>query len=182
MKQPAIFLDRDGVINENVANYVRSWAQMDIFPQAVTAIARISHTPYKLFIVTNQSAIGRGIISLETAQEINQKLVTIITKAGGRIDQAYLCPHAPDDQCHCRKPQPGMLLRAAQEHNIDLTQSIMIGDALTDIQAGQNAGVKTTALLLTGRGKVQSKRPLASQLPPFHTYPDLTHALQTLIP
>lgn len=179
--QPAIFLDRDGVIIENRANYVRSWADVAIFEPAVAALARIRHAPYKIIIVTNQSAVGRGIISLETAWSIQDRLVQEIERRNGRVDATYLCPHAPSDNCSCRKPQPGLLLQAAAEHQIDLSQSIMIGDALTDLAAGQAARVAQTILLRTGRGSDQAQLPQATQFNPLRVYDTLGDALNSFI-
>lgn len=181
-KQPALFLDRDGVFIENCANYVRSWEDVEFFPQALAALARIRDIPYKIIVVTNQSAVGRGILSLETAVALNERILEVVREGNGRIDASYLCPAKPGTNDPCRKPRPGMLLQAAQEHNLELSQSYMIGDALTDVQAGQAAGVKQAILLLTGRGASQAERPLAQQLPAFATYKNLALALHHLFP
>jgi D-glycero-D-manno-heptose 1,7-bisphosphate phosphatase len=181
-QQPALFLDRDGVFIENRASYVRSWADVAFFPQALTALGRIREIPYKIIVVTNQSAVGRGIMLLETAVELNERILEVVREGNGRIDTSYLCPAKPGSNDPCRKPRPGMLLQAAQEHNLDLSQSYMIGDALTDIQAGQAAGVKQAILLLTGRGQAQARLPLAKELPPFATFPTLADALSHLFP
>jgi histidinol-phosphate phosphatase family protein len=106
-------------------------------------------------IVTNQSAVGRGLISLETANEINSRLVNLIHQQGGQVDGVYMCPHKPDDGCFCRKPKPGLLVQAAKELSLDLQRSWMIGDAWSDVQAGQAAGVRQAILLKTGRGREQ---------------------------
>ncbi|MCA9916323.1 MAG: HAD family hydrolase [Anaerolineales bacterium] len=181
-KQPALFLDRDGVFIENRANYVRSWEDVEFFPQALAALARIREIPYKIIVVTNQSAVGRGILSLETAVSLNDRILAVVREGNGRIDASYLCPAKPGTNDPCRKPRPGMLLQAAQEHNLDLSQSYMIGDALTDIQAGQAAGVKQAILLLTGRGAAQAQLPLAHELPQFGTFATLAAALNHLFP
>lgn len=181
-KQPALFLDRDGVFIENRTNYVRSWEDVEFFPQALAALARIREIPHKIIVVTNQSAVGRGIISLETAAALNKRILQVVREANGRIDASYLCPAKPGINDPCRKPRPGMLLQAAKEHHLDLSQSLMIGDALTDIQAGQAAGVKQAILLLTGRGQVQSRLPQAKILPSFATFPTLGEALNHLFP
>jgi D-glycero-D-manno-heptose 1,7-bisphosphate phosphatase len=180
MKQPAIFLDRDGVIIENCSNYVRSWADVEVFPQALEALAAVRHSPYRIVLVTNQSAVGRGHISIETAEAINDRLLALIREAGGRVDAVYMCPHGPDDGCDCRKPRPGLLLRAAEELDLDLSRSVMIGDALTDVQAGQSAGVRQAILLRTGRGGDQERLPAAGNLPPFVVYDTLADALDNL--
>lgn len=181
-KQPALFLDRDGVFIENRANYVRSWEDVAFFPEALAALARIREVPHKIIVVTNQSAVGRGIMSLETAVALNNRILDVVRSANGRIDATYLCPAKPGTNDPCRKPRPGMLLQAAQEHNLDLSQSYMIGDALSDIEAGQAAGVKQAILLLTGRGQVQAELPQAQALPPFATCSTLADALTHLFP
>jgi D-glycero-D-manno-heptose 1,7-bisphosphate phosphatase len=177
----ALFLDRDGVIIENRSNYVRNWSDVAFYPRVLTSLKKIESSKYKIFIITNQSAVGRGIISQETAVGINNQLVNEIESAGGRIDGVYLCPHTPDDTCSCRKPQPGMILEAADAFSLDLSRSILIGDALSDIIAGQTAGVGINVLVNTGRGGAQSALPLASQIPPFLVYDSLVEALSDLI-
>jgi len=179
---PALFLDRDGVIIENQPNYVRTWSEVSIYPQAVRALEKIEASKYKIFILTNQSAVGRGIISHSTADKINKRLVKEIESAGGRVDGVFMCPHTPHENCPCRKPQPGMILEAAASSQLDLSNSIMIGDALSDIIAGQTAGVGQNVLVYTGRGLAQSKLPLASQISPFLVYENLLDALSDLIP
>ncbi|MDT8306294.1 MAG: HAD family hydrolase [Anaerolineae bacterium] len=164
--RPAIFLDRDGVIIENRADYVRSWADVAIYPQALAALARLKAARWPVIIVTNQSMVGRGLVSLADAEAINQRLVTTIASNGGQIDRVYMCPHAPDAACGCRKPQPGLLLQAAEELALDVKGSILVGDALTDIEAAQAAGVGRAALVLTGRGAVQARLPEATALGP----------------
>jgi D-glycero-D-manno-heptose 1,7-bisphosphate phosphatase len=178
---PALFIDRDGVIIENRSSYVRSWSDVSIYPQSLEALRKVKSSGYKLFIITNQSAVGRGIISQETAHEINQRLVSEIEKSGGSVNGVYMCPHAPQDDCSCRKPKPGLIEQAVDEHEVDLSRSILIGDAISDIIAGQTAGVATNVLVLTGRGSVQTTLPLAKQIPPFLTYKSLNDALAELI-
>ena len=170
-KRPAIFLDRDGVIIENREEYVRSWADVSFIPGALSALAAMADSPYAMVVVTNQAGIGRGLIPLAEAEAINHRVLAEIARAGGRIDAAYICPHKPEDDCDCRKPRPGMLLRAARELNLDLPRSWMIGDALTDIQAGETAGARAL-LVLTGRGA--EHRPRADGRDPL---PDLSAAL-----
>lgn len=178
---PAIFLDRDGVLIENRAEYVRDWSQVHIFPDAIRALSDPKLNKHRIVIVTNQSAVGRGIILLETAEEINQRLVRLIRDQGGRVDGVYLCPHGPDDGCDCRKPQPGLLLRAAEELSLDLKRSWMVGDAWSDVQAGQAAGVQGTIILKTGRGADQLSLPKPVDVGGFLVCEDLPEALKTII-
>jgi D-glycero-D-manno-heptose 1,7-bisphosphate phosphatase len=177
---PAVFLDRDGVIIENRASYVLSWADVSFIPLAREALAAASASPYRFVIVTNQSAVGRGLLSYSEAVEINNGVIRELVRYGGRIDGAYICPHTPQDHCGCRKPGPGLLLQASQELSLDLSRSVMIGDALSDLQAGQSAGVSRTILLKTGRGAEQARLPLASTLGPFEIFPGLADALAAL--
>lgn len=178
---PAIFLDRDGVIIENRPAYVRNWNEVDIYPQALSALAKISNSNYKVIIISNQAGIGRGLIDPAVSEEINERLLSEVVKAGGRIDGVFICPHKPEDQCTCRKPKPGLILQAAEAHSIDLSRSIMIGDAITDLQAGFAAGIPTVALVQTGRGSEQASSPEASSLPPFLVYADLLRAIEDLV-
>ncbi|HNB52773.1 MAG TPA: HAD-IIIA family hydrolase [Anaerolineales bacterium] len=179
--RPAIFLDRDGVIIENCPNYVRSLDDVQIFEQAVVALAKIRTSPFAIIVVTNQSAVGRGIISIEQAHSINTHVVQAIVQAGGRIDRVYMCPHVPGDDCNCRKPRPGMLLQASKELSIDLAHSIMIGDAFSDLLAGQAAGVGKLALVRTGRGAVQEQKPVPAELEGYAVYDALADAFEHLV-
>jgi D-glycero-D-manno-heptose 1,7-bisphosphate phosphatase len=178
---PAIFLDRDGVIIENRPNYVRSWDQVFIYPQALTALQKIRESNYKIVIVTNQSAIGRNLLSFNTAKEINNHLVSEIENNGGRIDGIFMCPHAPDYGCQCRKPNPGLIFKAANSLSIDLPNSVMIGDALTDLMAGQSAGLKHTILVLTGRGSTQFHSQDIHNLKTFKVYDTLLKAFAAML-
>lgn len=178
---PALFLDRDGVIIENCADYVRRWEDVRFYPQALEALASIHTSPYKIIIVTNQSAVGRGLISLETALEINQRVIETIKAHGGRIDGAFICPHAPEDECDCRKPRPGLFFQAARSLDLDLKRSYLIGDALSDLLAGQAAGLRQTALVRTGRGADQESLVRPVELKPFLTFDTLPDALIALL-
>ncbi len=179
---PALFLDRDGVIIDNRSDYIRNWSDVSIYPQVLNSLHKIESSNYKIFIITNQSAIGRGIITQTAAEEINKRLVAEIESAGGRIDGVFICPHTPDENCLCRKPQPGMILEAAEAFLLDLGQSILIGDALSDIIAGQSAGVGQNVLVKTGRGSTESTLPLVNRIPRFLVYDSLVDALSDLVP
>ena len=151
MGRSAIFLDRDGVINENLPDHVCSWADFQFLPGVLDALrALAAHAP--LFIVTNQGAIGRQLVSREGVEEIHRLMLSEIRAAGGEIAEILYCPHAPEARCQCRKPEPGMLLDAAGRFDLDLRRSVFIGDALTDILAGRRAGCRTI-LVHTGRGR-----------------------------
>ena len=149
-----VFLDRDGVINQNPPDwgYVRTWTEFTFIPNARSAIRELTQNGYRIFVITNQAGIGRGLFSEESLKDIHCRMVTEITEAGGVVEGVYYCLHHPDAGCECRKPKPGMFTRAAREHNIELSNAYLIGDSTTDIEAGQRAGT-ATVLVLTGHGQ-----------------------------
>jgi len=152
--QGAIFLDRDGVLIENRPDYVKAWEEVEIFPHTFEAMRKLAQTGRKIVMVTNQSAVGRGISTASWVEEVHRRLIAEIEANGGRIDAVYFCPHHPHDPCECRKPLPGMLKQAAQEWNLDLTSSFMVGDAVSDIETAHVVGTQGI-LVRTGRGEEQ---------------------------
>lgn len=161
MGRPAIFLDRDGVINANRSDYVKSWAEFQFLPGALAALRRLATRGVLTVVVSNQSAIGRGIISQADVEQIHQRMQETVQKAGGMIHHIFYCPHAPAADCACRKPRPGLLWQAQAQYQIALSRSVLIGDALSDIEAAQAAGV-SPILVKSGRGCAQ----LAQLSPP----------------
>jgi D-glycero-D-manno-heptose 1,7-bisphosphate phosphatase len=177
--KPAIFLDRDGVIVENRADYVKSIAEVQILPGALAALAEAARLEARIVIVTNQSPVGRGLISEAGLRDIHAYLHAAIAAAGGRIDGWYYCPHRPDAGCNCRKPKPGMLLDAARDLAIDLPASVMVGDAVSDMLAGHAAG--TQAIMVgTGRGVTQTAELSPAGLGHVLVVPDLATAIQRI--
>lgn len=176
----AIFLDRDGVINRNLNNYVRSIESVHIIPRSLQAIANLAKSEYAVVIVTNQSAIGRGLMTKEIAQDINRFVLEKIQSANGIIDGIYLCPHHPKAHCDCRKPKPGMLVQAAAELNLDLENSWLIGDAITDIQAAIAAKVKPV-MVGTGRGTEQAANSNNNKLAHVPFVKDLYEAIEHIL-
>lgn len=157
---PAIFVDRDGVINANRPDHVKRWEEFEFLPGALDALRALAGQPAPVIVITNQAIIGRGIAPAATIRAIHSRMLAEVTAAGGRIDAVYLCPHRPEDGCDCRKPRPGMLLRAGSEHGLDLSRSYFIGDALSDAQAAAAAGV-TPIYVASGRGAEQREALLA---------------------
>lgn len=149
-----IFLDRDGVINENRSDYVKSWDEFRFLPGAREAITRLTRAGHRIVVCSNQAGIARGLIARETVEEIHRRMSAGIEEMGGVIEKVYYCPHAKDANCSCRKPRPGQLLRARDELGIDLSDAIFIGDSITDVRAGLAAGVQPI-LVLTGLGLEQ---------------------------
>lgn len=148
----AVFLDRDGVINENGVNYVKSWDEFIFLPNVFEPLRQLAQNGLLAIVVTNQSAINRGLVSAETVETIHRRMCEVIARNGGRIDAAFTCPHRPDENCGCRKPEPGLLLQAAKLFNLNLTRSYLIGDAFCDIAAGLAVDCRPI-LVLTGQGQ-----------------------------
>lgn len=148
-KRPAIFLDRDGVIIKE-KNFLIDPDDIEFIPETIEAFDRINDKFAKV-IVSNQSGISRGLFSAEDVEKFNEALSNKLSEKGIFIDGWYFCPHGPDDDCKCRKPQPGMIFTAAVELNIDLENSWIIGDKSSDIAAGKSAGVRAI-LVKTGYG------------------------------
>lgn len=150
----AIFVDRDGVINRERRDYVKSWDEFIFLPGALTALQRLAALDLPILMVTNQSAIGRGRVSAAKIAVIHTHMEAAITKAGGRVDQVYHCPHRPDEGCVCRKPAPGLLLQAARDYGLELERCLFIGDAVTDAMAAHAAGCHAI-LVRSGRQGAQ---------------------------
>lgn len=154
MARPAIFLDRDGVINANRSDYVKTWDEFQFLPGALEALRRLAQLGWLAIVVSNQSAIGRGLVAQETVEQIHRQMLEAVSRAGGIIHHVLYCPHHPADNCDCRKPRPGLLLRASKHLQVDLSRSILIGDALSDVEAARAAGCQPI-LVRTGRGLEQ---------------------------
>ena len=175
--RPAIFLDRDGVIVENRSDYIKSVDEVHILPGALAALAQAARLECLIVVVTNQSVVGRGLLSERGLAVINEHVHQAVVAAGGRIEGWYVCPHLPEDDCACRKPKPGMLLSAAEDLHIDLSASVMIGDAVSDVQAGHAAGAQAI-LVRTGRGVGQTAELGRAGLVHVPVVADLGAALQ----
>ncbi len=180
MSRPAIFLDRDGVINHDRQDYVKSWEELELLPRAAEAVAGLAQLGWPVVVVTNQAGIGRGLTTEAAVEDVNARLVAALSEAGGRIDLVLYCPHRPDEGCSCRKPQPGLLLAAAERLDLDLRRSYLIGDAESDILAGQRAGCRTV-LVLTGRGRQQLALLAEHDVTDFWVAEDLGQAVARIL-
>lgn len=161
MKRRAVFLDRDGTIIEE-KNYLSNPAQVILINGAAQAIRRLSKAGFLIVMVSNQSGVARGKFTEETVNAVNQQVEHLLWRQGAKLDAVYFCPHHEEGSCsryavscNCRKPKPGMGLRAARELSIDLAESFMVGDKHSDIEFGQNCGMKGAYLVLTGHGRQQ---------------------------
>ena len=150
----AVFLDRDGVINENRGDHVKSWSEFQFLPGAPEAIARLTEAGVLVFVITNQAIVNRGLVSQDVVEGINRRMVAELARRGAHITDVAYCPHRSDEHCGCRKPQPGLVLGLAQQYGVNLDDAVLIGDALSDLEAGHAAGCESL-LVLTGRGRTQ---------------------------
>ena len=147
-----VILDRDGVINRDSAAYIKSEEEWIPEEGSIEAIAMLTKAKIPVFVATNQSAVGRGIISDTDLQKIHKKMMAIVTASGGKIYGIKYCPHAPETDCNCRKPKPGLLEQIFNENKLKCSDGFFVGDTATDIQAAKLAGCNPV-LVLTGKGK-----------------------------
>ncbi len=147
-----VILDRDGTINEDSDQYIKSPSEWQPIPGSVEAIARLTQGGWRMVVATNQSGIARGLFDMATLNAIHAKMHRAVNQAGGRIDAIFFCPHAADANCECRKPKPGLLREIASRMDVELEGVPMIGDSLRDVEAAAAVGAKPY-LVLTGKGK-----------------------------
>lgn len=168
--QPAVFLDRDGTLVEEV-DYLVDPGQLRLIPGAAAAVRRLNEAGLPVILVTNQSMIARGMASETQLAAVHDRLTALLLAEGARLDRIYYCPHHPDigqppyrGVCECRKPLPGLLHQAARELSLDLSRSAMIGDSLRDMEAGNAAGCATLILVRTGYGQAEEASARAAKL------------------
>jgi D-glycero-D-manno-heptose 1,7-bisphosphate phosphatase len=158
-----VILDRDGTINEDRDDFVKSPEEWVPLPGALEAIARLNHAGWHTVLATNQSGLGRGLFDMVMLNAMHVRMNQMLAKHGGRIDAVFFCPHAPEDQCDCRKPLPGLMLQIGERFGVDLKLTPLVGDSLRDLQAGATAGCPTH-LVRTGKGAQLSDEQLAGML------------------
>ena len=147
-----VILDRDGVINFDSAQFIKSPAEWKPIPGSLEAIARLNQNGYKVVVATNQSGVGRGLFDMETLNSIHSKMHKALFAVGGRVDAIFYCPHAADSKCDCRKPKPGMFKRISETLNVNLKGVAAVGDSLRDLQASAVLGCQPM-LVLSGKGE-----------------------------
>lgn len=177
---PAVFLDRDGVINRDSPDYITSWDQFRFLPGSLSAIRRLTEAGRTVIVITNQSAVGRGMMEAATLERMHRNLCREVAAHGGRLDAIFHCPHHPDAGCTCRKPAPGLIRQAQRRFAIDLAAATMIGDSARDVQCGTRAGCGRTILVRSGLHDHLAR--LASQgLAPDRVADDLAAAVDWLL-
>jgi D-glycero-D-manno-heptose 1,7-bisphosphate phosphatase len=175
-----IILDRDGVINEDSDDYIKSPDEWVPIPGSLDAIARLNHAGYNVAVASNQSGIARGYFSLETFAAMNVKMSEMLSHSGGRIDGMFFCPHGPDDGCDCRKPKPGLLTEIGNRFQTSLANVMFVGDNINDIKAARAAGARPV-LVRTGKGEQTAKMIAANNPDNVPVYDDLADFVNTLL-
>ena len=173
-----IILDRDGVINYDSNEYIKSPEEWRPIPGSLEAIARLNHAGFRVVVATNQSGLGRGLFDMAAMIAINEKLHRSLAHVGGRVDAVFYCPHTADSDCNCRKPKPGLLMEIGQRFGVELTGVPCVGDSLRDLQAAQAVGAQPI-LVLSGKGE----QTLRQGNFPSNTviFPDLAFAAAALL-
>jgi D-glycero-D-manno-heptose 1,7-bisphosphate phosphatase len=160
-----VIVDRDGTLGVERAGYVQTPDEWQPLPGALDAIARLNHAGYHVVIAANMPGLGRGLFDMAALNAIHAKMNKQLAAAGGRIEAVFFCPHAPDEDCGCRKPAPGLLLQIGERYNVDLRQVHAVGDSLRDVQAAVAAGC-IAHLVLTGKDAPAHTNPLPPAYPP----------------
>ncbi|MBI3319038.1 MAG: D-glycero-beta-D-manno-heptose 1,7-bisphosphate 7-phosphatase [Candidatus Omnitrophica bacterium] len=172
--RPAVFLDRDGTLARDV-DYCRRPQAFRVFPGVARAIARLNQAGFVVIVVTNQSGVARGLLTIRALEAIHRKLRRDLQREGARIDAIYYCPHHPDDGCACRKPRAGLFRRAAGEFNLSMAGSYMVGDRDCDMAAGHAAGCRTILI------QSSASRPLENGMRADHQAATLAHAVRWIL-
>ena len=180
MKQRAVFLDRDGTIMVD-SNYVGTVDQVQVLDGAVEALRRLREAGYRLFVITNQSALARRLISRQGLNHIHRMMRQVVESNGGKIKDILYCPHMPHDYCDCRKPEPGLIFKAQRKCGIDLASAAMVGDSARDIECARNAGCGYAVLVKTGIGDGVERHPAGKKIVPDCVAQDLYQAARWII-
>jgi len=160
-----VILDRDGTLNEDSLDYIKSEAEWKPLPGALEAIARLNHAGWHVVVASNQSGLGRGLFDVAALNAMHAKMHKLLATAGGRVDAIFYCPHAPDQACRCRKPLSGLFEQIGERYGIDLKGIPSVGDTARDLVAGAAVGCEPH-LVLTGKGEAYRGKPLPDSFPP----------------
>jgi D-glycero-D-manno-heptose 1,7-bisphosphate phosphatase len=172
-----IILDRDGVINQDSDQFIKSPDEWKPIPGSLEAIARLNQWGWRVVVASNQSGIGRGLFGMDTLNAMNEKMVKSLAQVGGRLDAIFFCPHPANSTCECRKPKPGLFHQIAERFNVSLAGVPSVGDSLRDLQAGAAVGCKPY-LVLTGKGMKTREDPALPE--GTLVYPDLATVVADL--
>ena len=176
-----VFLDRDGVINKDSPDYVKSWSEFEFLPGSLEAIRLLTEKNYQVVIITNQSIINRKMASMDDLEFTHSMMKKAVKEAGGEIKDIFFCPHKPDDGCSCRKPETGLILEARKKYGIDVTKSVMVGDNAKDIECAKKAGCRYAILVKTGNYEQAVSALKEKKISPDHIASDLYEAAVWII-
>lgn len=175
-----VLLDRDGVINRNRPDYVKTWSEFQFLPGARAAIAHLTRAGYRIFVVTNQACVGKGLLSEAALGAMHRRMVHEIGQAGGRVEAVLSCTHRAEDRCACRKPAPGLLSQARDLHSVDLARAIFVGDSANDMRAAAAIGMPAM-LVCSGLGWHTARQLFAAPDLSFQIALNLAHAVRLIL-
>lgn len=178
--EKVVFLDRDGVINHDSDDYIKSWSEFKFIQGSIEAIRILTIKGYKIIVITNQSVINRNMVSHNDLKYIHDMMKKKVENKSGKIIDIFFCPHIPDDNCNCRKPKAGLIDKAVSKYNINLNKAVMVGDNAKDIECAKNAGCKGI-LVRTGNEKKALKTLKEKNIHPDHIAKDLYEAVQWIM-
>lgn len=177
----AVFIDRDGVININLTGeYVKEWKEFKFLPGTLKSLRLLKKNKIMVIIISNQSGVAKGLMTERQLEKLSHNFLEVVRNYGGDIEAVYYCIHNSDENCECRKPKPGLLLKASKELGIDLKKTYMVGDYISDIEAGAAAGSKTI-LVKTGRGGETISKRDEWTVEPDYIVSDLSEAVEIII-
>ena len=180
-KNKTVFLDRDGVINEDSDEYIKSRDEFHFIPGSRRAVQLLNENGFDVILITNQSAVNRGMITEVVLHGIHELLNTCLAEIGASLLDIFFCPHRPDEKCNCRKPETGMLKAAKKKYGISLEAAYFVGDSIKDVECARNAGLKGAILVLTGKGRNSVKKLAEKNITPDFTAENLLEAVYWII-
>jgi D-glycero-D-manno-heptose 1,7-bisphosphate phosphatase len=172
-----VFLDRDGVINRDSPDYIKSWSEFEFLPGSLAAIKLLTLNGFAVIVITNQSVINRKMVSGKALDHLHALMKKAVASGGGQIKDIFYCPHVPEDGCGCRKPNPGLIFKAKEKYRIHIAASVMVGDSAKDIECARNAGCGHAVLVKTGNGEDAEKILKEKSITPDFIARDLLEAV-----
>jgi D-glycero-D-manno-heptose 1,7-bisphosphate phosphatase len=176
-----VFLDRDGVINQDSSDYIKCWEEFIFLPNSMEALKILTRNGCTLIVITNQSIIHRKWVLPEVLADMHRRLKSTVASHGGRITDIFFCPHTPEQGCSCRKPKPGLIRQACEKYAIDISDAVMVGDSAKDILCGKAAGCGKTILVRTGNGVMAQDALALDNVYPTVVVADLLEAARWII-
>ena len=177
-----VFIDRDGTIcKEHFGTYIGDWSMFEFLPGVKEAFRLLKKEGFKVFVISNQAGINKGVITKQQLNDVTEKMVAEIRNSGGVIDDVVYCPHRIEERCGCRKPAPGLILKLAEKHGVEPKNGWVVGDLIMDVEAGKAAGCRTV-ILRSGRPKTEEEwQQLKTECPPDYIAEDLLDAVKFII-